>query len=477
MKEYDIIVIGGGSGGLTAASGAAQFGASTALIEKKPTLGGDCLHYGCVPSKALITIGKELHNTRTTAEAFGLKIAGEVQFHKAAQRVKQAIAEVQKHDDVQRFKKLGIDVYLKKAVFVDKQIIELSDGTRLKGKRFVIATGSRPSIPPIEGLNQIKYFTNESVFDLEKLPKRIVCAGAGPVGVELAQALSRLGAEITLINSTACLFPGEDKDIAGIVQRRLEKEMTIFHETRVIGVETNLTTEKKFIKTTGKHTLSLESDAVLIAAGRSPNTKELQLELAGVEMNEDGSLKVKATLQTSQPHIFAAGDVTGSYPFTHAAGQEGQLVISNAVFGLKRKISYASLPWAFYTDPELFHLGLTEQEAREKYGKDFRVYKVNADDNDRFTAERDQEALAKFITLKNGRIIGAHAAGKNAVDWMHEVVTAKAWKKPLRSFSNVVYPYPSHGEMIKHASDQYWRETLFKSPLAALLRHYVKWFR
>lgn len=475
MKTYDLIIIGGGSGGLTAASGAAQFGASVALIEKKNNLGGDCLHAGCVPSKAFITVGKEIHQARKAAEQHNMQLTGDISLARVNRRVHDAIDDIQEMDDVSRFEEMGVDVFLKEAVFTGPHTVQLGDGEEIEGKRIVIATGSKAVIPPIDNIEALPYFTNETIFDAEELPGHIVCVGGGPVGVELAQVLARLGAKVTIVDNAPRLFPNEEEEIGRRVQSALLEELNFVPNARVEAIEEDKASGLAYaVLSNGE---KIKADALLIAAGRRPNTGSLQLDKAGIDPAKDGSIPVKPTLQTKAPHIYAVGDVTGEYAFTHAAGLEGQIVVTNAVFGLRRRVSYSTLPWVFYTEPELFRLGLTEQQAREKHGDSINVYKVNGGDVDRFIAERDKTPLVKIITDKRGKILGAHAAGKNASDWMHEVVAAKAWKKPLRSFSSIVYPYPSRGEILKKAADIYWREKLFDSSATKLLKKYVKTFR
>ncbi|WP_252311179.1 NAD(P)/FAD-dependent oxidoreductase [Sinobaca sp. H24] len=345
MKTYDLIIIGGGSGGLTAASGAAQFGASVALIEKKSQLGGDCLHAGCVPSKAFITVGKEIHQARQAAEQHNLMISGEVSLARVNKRVHEAIDDIQIMDDVSRFEEMGVDVYLKEAVFTGPHTVKLGDGEELEGKRIVIATGSKAIIPPIDNIEALPYFTNETIFDAEELPGHIVCVGGGPVGVELAQVLARLGAKVTIVGSAPRLFPNEEEEIGMQVQNALLEELDFIPDTRVEALEKDdASGHTHAVLSSGE---KIKADALLIAAGRRPNTDSLQLDKAGIDPAKDGSIPVKPTLQTKAPHIYAVGDVTGTYAFTHAAGMEGQIVVTNAVFGLRRKVSYSTLPWVF----------------------------------------------------------------------------------------------------------------------------------
>ncbi|MDX6153757.1 NAD(P)/FAD-dependent oxidoreductase [Marinococcus sp. PL1-022] len=473
--DYDLIVLGGGSGGLTVASGAAQFGMRTALVDDRENLGGECLHAGCIPSKAFVTVGREIQNARKAAEEFGLQLDGNADFERVKERVRNAVADVQELDDISGFEALGIDVYMRRGEFMDPHHLYLEDGSVLGGKRIVIATGSSPNVPPIENLELLPYYTNETIFEAEKLPEKLVCVGGGPVGMELAQTLARIGSSVTAVDSGDRIFSKEEKEIAERAQKELEKEIHFIPNTRVVRLEKE--NGRVYAVTEGETEQKIEADALLLAAGRVPNTNNIGLEKAGVRVKKDRSVDVSDTMQTSVPHIYAIGDASGGYMFTHAAGMEGQTVVSNAVFGLRRKINYNALPWAYYTEPEIFHLGVTEEEAKQLEGVDVRIYRIEGKQVDRFLAEGDPVPLVKIITDQKGNIIGAHAVGRHAADWMQQVTAAKTWKKKLRSFSSVVYPYPAHGDIVKKAADEYWRKALFNSPVNKVLKKYVAWFR
>ncbi|WP_219837211.1 NAD(P)/FAD-dependent oxidoreductase [Paenibacillus sp. R14(2021)] len=476
MKSYDLIVIGGGSGGLTVAAGAVGFGVKVALIEKEPEPGGDCLHTGCVPSKALIAAAKELHTAKKAAEAYGLTLQGEANYLEAYGRVQAAKAAIQPHDSRERFRSLGVDVYQGHGQFRDKHLIEIGDEV-LYGKRIVIATGSRTAIPTIEGLRDVDYLTNESVFDMQALPKTMVVIGAGPVGLELSQAFARLGTQVTVLERAVRLLANEDADLVPYVQAALDKEMTVMFGASANKVEALPDGQKRVTIIQNGEQLHLETEALFIATGRRPNIDRLGLERIGVQMDGD-HVAVKKTLQTSIPHIYAVGDVIKPFPFTHAAGMEGKLVVGNAVFGLKRKVSYANVPWVVYTDPEIFHLGMTEEEARQHMGNDIRVYKVTLDHVDRFITDRNTEGIVKVITDRKGLILGAHAAGHGAGDWMQQAVFMKRFGRKLPDISHVVHPYPARSEAFMKTADQYWRDKLFQGGIAGrLMKTYVKWFR
>ncbi|SDO28149.1 dihydrolipoyl dehydrogenase family protein [Alkalicoccus daliensis] len=473
MNNYDVIVIGGGSGGLTVAAGAAQFGAKVALIEQKSGLGGDCLHYGCVPSKALIAAAKEIHEVRKNGMKHGLEVKGVTDWSVIRNQIQSAVDTIQEHDSTSRFQNLGVDVHHARAVFLDEHHLRLSSGKTIKGKRIVIATGSSPVIPPIENIEQVKVITNESLFYMEHLPERIVMVGGGAIGMEMAQALSRLGSEITVVDHSDMLFKKEDKEIAEKMQKEMEKELTIHLGARVNKLENNQGEITAVIE--GEQEKRVGIDALFLAVGRKPNTEKLQLDRAGVELDEEGAVVVNDRLQSSVSHIYAIGDVNGQFPFTHGAGEEGKIAVSNAVFGLKRKMNYENLPWAFYTQPEIFHLGITEEEAKTKLGEDYTV--IRASKADRMIAEQDDTSFVKVILDKKGFILGAHGIGANASDWMQILVMMKTNGQKIRELSSIVHPYPARTEIVKQLADQYWRKKLFESNITKLTSKYISVFR
>lgn len=476
MKRYDLIVLGGGAGGLTVAAGAASMGAKVALIEKEQQPGGDCLHYGCVPSKALIHAAKKVHQARVSAKEYGFIIDGQPDLLQALARVKAAIADIQKHDDADRFRAMGVEVFQGFGSFKDAHHIQVEGGDTLYGKRIVISTGSSPVVPPIEGLKEAGFLTNETVFDVSSQPRRLFVIGAGPIGLELAQSFARFGTDVTVAEFAPDIFGREDEELVPYIQSALEKELTLLLQTKVQKVEKLDSGEKKVTVMEGTSERSFVVDEVLVATGRKPNTDRIGLELTGVETNK-GHIVVKGTLQTSVSHIYAVGDVIQAFPFTHAAGMEGKVVVGNAVFGLRRKVSYEHVPWVTYTDPEVFHLGITEKEARDQYGDDIYVYKVTLDDVDRFVTDREMQGMVKVITNRKGKIMGAHAVGKDSGDWMQEIIFAKHHGHKIGDISHVIHPYPTHGAVLQRAADQYWRQKLFSGVLPKLLKLYVQWFK
>ncbi|MDR0137029.1 FAD-dependent oxidoreductase [Metabacillus idriensis] len=471
MEEYDVIVIGGGAGGLTVAAGAASLGAHVALIERDENLGGDCLHVGCVPSKALISAANHVYEAKQTAASFGLSVSGDTDMKQIMNHVHQAIAAIQEQDDDERFTKLGIDVIHGTAAFQTKHEIKVGEQV-IKGKKIVIATGSRPAVPDIEGLKDSRYLTNQTVFHLDRLPEKLAVIGGGPIGVELAQAFSRLGSEVTIIERSSMLLSKEDDEIRELATDLLGKEMTILTEASIESASA-FEDRKELVISQDGVLKTLEVNEILLAAGRKPNSDKLNLNKIGVICDEKGFIKVNDSMQTSQSHIYAIGDVNGNYLFTHAAGMEGKAVVQKAVLGLPNKVKYDHMPWVTYTSPEVFHLGLTEKEAREAH-KEIQVFKAPLNEVDRFIADGATDGFVKIITNTGGTILGAHAIGKGAGDWMQTVVFAKQNGKKIGDLSQMVYPYPNHAAAVQKTADLYWREKLFSGILPKLTEKWIK---
>ena len=348
--DYDIGIIGGGAAGLTIAAGAAQAGAKALVVEKEDKLGGDCLHYGCVPSKTLIRTAQVYHLMRN-AEQFGLP-ATDLQrpdFRKISARIQSVIGTIQKHDSEERFCSLGAKVEFGQATFVDDHSINLN-GKHHSAKNWVIATGSSAAIPPIEGLKETPYITNREVFSLEKLPTSMVIVGGGPIGIELAQAFTRLGTKVTVVEFLPQILNADDADMTDMILGVLKSEGVEFHLNSAVQSTRDLGGEREVTFKTGEEIRSVRAETILVATGRKVNLDGLGLEGIGVNFDRRG-LKLDDKLRTTQPHIYGAGDVTGVYQFTHAAGYEGGIVLSNAIFHFPRKVSYMYLPWVTYTDP------------------------------------------------------------------------------------------------------------------------------
>ena len=394
--DYDIGVIGGGAAGLTVAAGSAQLGARTILIEKEEALGGDCLHYGCVPSKTLIHTARVYRQARRF-ETFGLPPLDlpPVDFSRIAARIRQVIETIQHHDSEERFCSLGARVEFGSCRFKDEHSIDL-DGKTITARSWVVATGSSPAVPPIEGLAETPHITNREIFSLSRLPESMIVLGAGPIGMEMSQAFSRLGTRVQVIQLNAQVLDREDKDLADQVQKNLEKDGVIFNLNAKAKRVRDLGNEKEVvIETAGGAEKSLKGETILVAIGRRMNVDGLDLEKAGVKYNRRG-IPVDRRMRTSQKHIYAAGDVTGKYLFTHAAGYEGGIVVSNAVFHLPRRVDYTNLPWCTYVDPELASVGYNESRAKTM-GINYEVFSEEFRDNDRAQAEAETIGKIKML--------------------------------------------------------------------------------
>ncbi|GEL07373.1 dihydrolipoyl dehydrogenase family protein [Salisediminibacterium halotolerans] len=475
MKGYDLIVIGGGAGGLTAAAGASSLGADVALVEKDGRLGGDCLHYGCVPSKALLSAANDIHRAgKLTGTGFTRHGAADMTV--INERVQQSIAAIQAHDSHERFENLGVDIYTGTASFLSETEIAVEGREPIRGKRIILATGSRPAVPPIPGLKESGFLTNKTIFQLKSLPKRFAVIGGGPIGVEMAQAFSRLGSDVTIIEQAPRLFNQEDRDISREAERLLAEEIGVRVNSAVTKISVENGEKRLELKHSDDSKETIAADEILLAAGRQANSDTLELDKAGVATDQRGAIPVNRRMQTSVPSIYAIGDVNGAMPFTHVAGAEGQIAVQNAVFGLKRKIDYANMPWVIYTDPEVFHLGETE-EALKQRGADFRIYKTALKDVDRFVAEHRTDGFVKLLTDPKGVILGAHAVGNGAGDFMQEAVLAKQQNMKIGALAQIIHPYPNHAAAVQTAANLYWREKLFAGPLPKLVKRYISMFR
>lgn len=472
MNKYDLIVIGGGAGGLTVASGAASLGARVALIERAQTLGGDCLHTGCIPSKALISVARKIHAMHATARTYGCMILGEADYAIVRNHVCEAIAHIQAHDDIERFRKMGIDVIIGQGRLIGRRTVHVATATGdarvMQGTRIVLATGSRPHIPDIPGLASCAPITNETVFSLPSLPKSLVVLGGGAIGVELAQAFARFGSRVTILERGRRILPREEPTMGARIDHVLREQLDVVTDAHVVHV-------RPFGVTARVQGIEREwsCDALLVATGRIPNTEQLGVRELGMQMN-GAHIAVDEAMQTSIRGVFAIGDIVPTPAFTHVAGSEGRAVVANALFGMRQKVPLHRIPWTVYTDPELFRLGMTEEEARAQYGDTIRVFETPLDQVDRFVAERETQGMVKLITTRRGHIVGAHAVGAHAGDWMHSVVYAQAMGKRIGSLSTPVYAYPSRAAAVQRVADAYWRKTLFSGLVPTLARQWLR---
>ncbi len=471
ILQPDICVIGAGSGGLTVAAAARALGASVVLIERD-RMGGDCLNTGCVPSKALIAAAKRAHTIRH-AGGFGVG-AGElkVNFGRVSEHVREVIKTIAPHDSVERFKGLGATVLQEHARFIDRRTVEAGNH-HVRARRFVIATGSSPAIPPVPGLSGVPYLTNETIFELSRKPAHLVIIGGGPIGMELAQAHRRLGCEVSVVEMFEPLSR-EDPELAAIALRKIAAEGVMIHSrTRIENVETKGQGIAVHINMDGQNgngqSRIVSGSHLLVAAGRRPNIKDLGLAEAGIRL--DGpAIAVKPSMKTSNFRVYAIGDVTGGMQFTHAAGYQASLVVRNALFGLPVRKDTNIIPWATYTDPEIAQVGLNELQAMKIYGENFRILRASFAGNDRAIAERRTEGLVKLITDRKGRILGAGIVGANAGELVSFFSYAIANKMKMSSFTRFVAPYPTIGEIIKRLGVAFYADQVDNPWLARLRR-------
>lgn len=460
QHEYDIGIIGGGAAGLTAASGAAQLGAKVILIEQEDRLGGDCLHYGCVPSKTLIKSAHVYHQMKH-APAFGLPPVDlpPVDFRQVANRIRSVVDTIQKHDSEERFCSLGAKVVFGQPRFVDDHAVTLN-GKTISAAKWVIATGSSPVVPPIPGLADTPHLTNKEIFYLDALPGSMIILGAGPIGIEMAQAFNRFGTKVTVIDRSSQILGKEDKDMADGVMQVLEAEGVAFVlEASIEQVQDMPDGRQVTVKDSAGDTLRVTADAILVGMGRSPNTKGLNLSGIGIAVERYG-IRVDSRLRTSHSHIYAAGDVNGGFQFTHAAGYEGGIVIANAVFRLPRKVNYTWLPWVTYTDPELASIGMNETAAI-KAGIQYRVITESFKDNDRALAEGAIDGKIKLLLNQKEKPIGVQILGPGAGNLISEWVAAFNGNVKLSTLAAAIHPYPTIGEINKRVAGTYLSPKIF----------------
>jgi len=458
-SRYNLVVIGAGTAGLVSAAGAAGLGAKVALVERH-LMGGDCLNVGCVPSKALIGAARAAAAVRDAAE-FGVRVPEGVQvdFGQVMERMRRLRASIAPHDSVKRFSELGVDVFIGNGRFVDSHTLEVA-GEKLCFKKAVIATGARASAPPIPGLDQVEYLTNETLFSLTELPKRLAVIGAGPIGCEMAQSFARFGSEVFLVEATHGILPREDGDASGIVLESLLKD-----GVRLLCCGKDLKLSKV---DGGRVRLAVEShskrydevvDKLLVAAGRSPNVEGLGLEAAGVVYSKKG-IQVNDQLQTTQPDIYAAGDICSPYQFTHAADFMARTVIRNALFFGQAKASALTIPWCTYTEPEIAHVGLYPQQAEEQ-GVALDTFTRELAEVDRAVLESRTKGFVRVHVRKGtDRIVGATIVAPNAGDMISEITLAMTNGLGLKHIAATIHPYPTQAEAVRQVADAYNRSRL-----------------
>ncbi|MTI43883.1 pyruvate/2-oxoglutarate dehydrogenase complex dihydrolipoamide dehydrogenase (E3) component [Roseibium hamelinense] len=451
----DICVIGAGSGGLSVAAAAAAFGVEVVLIEKG-LMGGDCLNYGCVPSKALLSAGKKAFALKGNS-AMGVSASGiEVDFGQANDHVRAVIAAIAPHDSVERFEGLGVTVLQNQARFVSPDCVVAGDA-EIRARRFVVATGSSAAVPPIPGLSDVPYLTNETLFGLRAAPEHLIIIGGGPIGMEMAQAHRRLGAQVTVIEAQKALGK-DDPELSAVVLDRIREEgVDLYEQTAVTSVEARDSKIIVHIEGAGNEPTSIEGSHLLVAAGRKPSVDGLDLEKAGITFDRNG-ISVDKGLRTSNRKVYAIGDVTGGLQFTHVAGYHAGLVIRSILFRLPISENRDIIPWVTYTSPELGHVGMTEAQARERFGGKVKILSADYSGNDRAQAEAATQGRLKLIAGPGGKLLGADIVGAQAGEIINLLSLAVSQGMKMKDLAGFVAAYPTLGELVRRAAISYYAE-------------------
>ena len=463
--KTDICIIGAGSGGLSVAAGASQMGAKVVLLEGHK-MGGDCLNFGCVPSKALIAAGKQAH-AMETGKPYGVTpVMPQVDYAAAKDHVHKVIDTIAPVDSQERFEGFGVNVIREYGEFISPTEVKAGD-TVIEARRFVIATGSGPLVPPIPGVEDVEVHTNETIFDLREKPEHLLIIGGGPIGMEMAQAHIRLGSKVTVIEGMKAMGK-DDPELAAIVLDRMRAEGIEIIEgaqaEKISGKDGQITVHTPEGDFTGSH--------LLMAVGRKVNVDKLNLEAAGVKYDRRG-VKVNASLRSTNKKVYAIGDAAGGFQFTHVAGYHAGVIIRSMLFGLPSKARTDHIPWATYTDPELAQVGLTEAEARKKYGQAMEVARFEYDENDRAIAEGKTTGLIKVMVVK-GRPVGASIVGAQAGEMISMWAMAIANKMKMSAIAGTVLPYPTLSEINKRAAGAYFTPRLFDSPMVKRVVGFVQ---
>jgi pyruvate/2-oxoglutarate dehydrogenase complex dihydrolipoamide dehydrogenase (E3) component len=466
--RYHLVVIGGGTAGLVTAAGAAGLGARVALVERH-LLGGDCLNVGCVPSKGVIRAARAWHETRHGHERFGAPAAsGPGDFAAAMERMRRIRAGISHHDSAARFRSLGIDVFLGQGQFVASDAVEV-EGRVLRFRKAVIATGARAAVPPIEGLEEAGYLTNETVFELTEPPRRLAVIGGGPIGCELAQSFARFGVEVTVLDLMARILPRESVEASEVVRRALERDGVRFELGVTVEGVSRRDGEATVRFERDEKTGEVACDRILLAVGRAPNVEGLGLEAAGIDYSSKG-VRVDDRLRTSNARVFAAGDVASKYQFTHVADALARIAIQNALFHGRAKASDLVVPWCTFTSPEVAHVGLTAAEAEER-GAQVNTLTIPLSELDRARLDGEDEGfLTLHLAKGKDRILGATLVAGHAGDMLGELCLAITAGVGLGKIASVIHPYPTQGEVVKKAADT-WR----RGKLTPLVQRVFDW--
>jgi len=472
---YNLVVIGGGTAGLISAAGAAGLGAKVALIERH-LLGGDCLNVGCVPSKGVIRASRALHEARSSAEFGILESSGfGFDFGTAMERMRRLRAEISKHDSARRYRdELGVDVFIGQGSFSSTDTVEVA-GRTLRFKKAAVCTGARAAATSIPGLEEAGYLTNETIFSLTELPPRLAVIGGGPIGCELAQAFARFGSRVTLIEQNPQILNREDGDAAAILHDTLVREgIDLQLGVKILGVATSGSERILYLERDGRRT-DVTVDAILVGVGRAPNLEGLELEKAGIKFDRAG-VTVSDTLQTSNPNVYAAGDICFPFKFTHTADALARILIANALFMGRQKTSALTIPWCTYTDPEIAHVGMYERDAQER-GIDLTTLTVPLSEIDRAVLDGETAGFAR-VHLRKGtdRILGATIVARHAGEMINEFSLAITNGIGIAAIAKTIHPYPTQAEVIKRLADTYNRTRL--TPIVKnVLSAWLKWQR
>ncbi len=473
--RYNLVVIGAGTAGLVTAAGAAGLGAKVALIERH-LMGGDCLNVGCVPSKGIISAARAAAAVRDAHE-FGVRVPDgvNVDFAAVMERMRRLRAGIAHVDSAARFRDLGVDVFLGDGQFIDSNTVQVGEAT-LKFKKAVIATGARASAPPIPGLNEVGYLTNETLFSLTELPQRFAIIGAGPIGCEMAQTFARLGSEVFLIEAEHGVLPREDPEAAAIVETSLKRGgvnlLCCGKETKFSQVAAGI----RFTLKSHEQAYDLTVDKLLVSVGRAPNVKGMGLETVGVKYDERKGVEVDDRLLTTNLNIYAAGDICSKYQFTHAADFMARIVIQNALFFGRSKLSALTIPWCTYTSPELAHIGMTEKDA-QKADVAIDTYMQSFEDVDRAILDGETEGFVKaHVKRGTDEIVGATIVASHAGDMVGEISLAMTHGLGLKKIGSAIHPYPTQADAIRKLGDQYNRTRLTPT-VKSLMQKWLAWTR
>lgn len=463
--KTDICIIGAGAAGLSVAAAAAQMGAKTVLIEHKK-MGGDCLNYGCVPSKSLLAAAKAAKECRKAAQ-FGIHAKSiEIDFTQVMAHVQKVIDTIAVHDSVERFTKLGAHVIQAHATFRDLHTLIAGDAM-IQARRYVIATGSTAMVPPIPGLGKIPYLTNETIFSLKEKPEHLIVIGGGPIGCELSQAFVLLGCQVTLVEGVK-LLPRDEPDMVSVLREQLVQDGIVIHEhTKVLNVSEDNETIQVQIEKNGEHQI-ISGTHVLVATGRKAMLEGLNLEAANIAYTSRG-IQVDNRLRTCNKRVYAMGDVAGGYQFTHIASYHAGIIIRNLLFRIPAKVDYRAVPWVTYTTPELAHVGLSAEEALKQHPT-HKILTFSFEDNDRAQAEGAMQGSIKVITTAKGKILGATILGATAGELLLPWIIAIQEGRTVRDFTNTIAPYPTLSEISKRAAGEFYAPILFSNRIKKLVK-------